>query len=340
MKGAFHSMKGLAVLILAVVLAPLSGCTTATGSPTGTSVTDQQRSRPDGPLTLGRTIAYVSDEPGNYDIFVLTGSNEPVRLTETEEDESLPTWSPDGSKIAFGRRESDNTIDLWVMNADGGEQRRVYDSGSVYLDGISWHPNGRLVYFSRGYFDGPGNMSQKIVMVSVGSTETQDAPGVDGLWDRHFTYSHPVLTAEGGQIAFAHYEGYAMPFRRDIYVGDLSADGMSASHIVRLTEEQGGDWTPSWSPDGSAIAWTHETGVNSGDHDIWVMNADGSGKRQVSTEPGQEVDPVWSADGQAIIYAGDAGGSYQLYMRHAWGDGELLQLTHGGANHVNPDRKP
>ncbi|NIN68141.1 MAG: hypothetical protein GTO63_26225 [Anaerolineae bacterium] len=333
-------MKRPVILLSGLALLLLTSCATTATPPLVAPSTSQERSRPEGPLRFDDTIAYVSDELGNYEIFVLMAGELAVRLTETEEDESLPTWSPDGGQIAFGRREADNTMDVWVMNADGSGQRKIYDSGSVYLEGISWHANGGRVYFGRGYFDGPGNMGQKIVAVSVDDPETQQALSVGRLWDRHFTYTYPDVTRDGARIAFAHYEGYAMPFRHEIYVGHLSADGMSASNIVQLTGEQAGDSSPAWSRDGTAIAWVHETDIDSGNYDIWVMNADGSGMRQVTSEPGEEIDPVWSADGQGIIYASNEGGTFQLYMVYAWGDEQVLQLIDNDANNIHPDLRP
>jgi TolB protein len=242
--------------------------------------------------------------------------------------------------IAFGRREADGTIDLWVMNADGASQRKIYDSGSAFLEGIAWHPDGEIIYLSRGYFDGAGNVGLKVMALSASGPDTQSGIAVERLWDRHFSYSYAAVTADGGRVAFTHYEGYAMPFRNDVYVGELSPDGMSASHIEQLVDEEGGDVSPSWSPDGTAIAWAHETARNSGNYDVWVMNSEGGEKRQVTSVPGQEVDPIWSSDGQSIIYASDEGGSFQLFMRYAWGDEEVLSLTENDANNRSPNRRP
>jgi TolB protein len=67
---------------------------------------------------------------------------------------------------------------------------------------------------------------------------------------------------------------------------------MALRAVQRLTEEEGGALNPNWSPDGSAIAWTHETAGNSDNYDVWVVNSDGSEKRQVTSKPATETDPA------------------------------------------------
>ena len=333
-------MRQAVILFLGLVSANMAACARPVTPPVGTPTTFMDRRAPEGPLVFENTIVFVSDTPGNYDVYLLSGDADSVALSDSAGDERFPVWSPDGSTIAVGRREANGTIDVWVMDADGAAQRRIYDSGSIFLDGIAWHPDGEMIYVNRGYFDGPGNMGLKVIAVFVDGPETQSGVGVERLWDTHYTYSGPTLTRDGERVAFGHYEGYAMPFRQDIYVANLSSDGTSVRRIVQLTEEEGKDLSPAWSPDGTAIAWVHETAKDSGNYDVWLMNADGSEKIQLTSETGKEVDPVWSSDGRAIIFASDQGGSFQLYMRYAWGDDEVLQLTDNGANNLSPDVKP
>jgi Tol biopolymer transport system component len=333
-------MKKLAVVVCCLVVAVLAACSGPAGSPEETPIASPYPREPEGPLVFEDTIAYVSDAPGNYEVFVLSPDSQPVRLTESDEDEGRPVWSPDGSTIAFGRREADGTIDVWTMDADGGSQRRIYDSGSVYLDGLAWHPNGETLYLSRGYFDGPRDMARRVIAVSAQGAETQSGIWVEGLWDQHFTYTGPDVTRDGAMVVFVHYEGYVMPFLQDIYSGELAADGLSVHRIVQLTEKEGIDRNPVWSPDGTAIAWESETEKNSDSFNIWVMDADGSARRQVTSGPGRQVNAAWSSAGLALIYVSDEGGSSQLYTRYVWDGEEVLQLTEGEGNSLHPDVRP
>jgi Ca2+-binding RTX toxin-like protein len=62
------------------------------------------------------------------------------------------------------------------------------------------------------------------------------------------------------------------------------------------------DYHSSWSPDGKRVLMIRQN-QTSGDYDIWVANADGSGLRQV-TFGGSEVDPSWAPDGHTIVFVG------------------------------------
>ena len=204
-------MKRAIIVLLSVGSMLLAACASRGAEPGGTPTIHPERGTPGGPLAFEDAIAFVSDAPGNYEVFVLSGASEPVRLTNSEEDEGFPVWSPGGRMIGYGRREADGTIDLWVMDADGGSQRRIYDSGSAFLEGVAWHPDGEIIYLSRGYFDGAGNVGLKVMALSASGPDTQSGIAVERLWDRHFSYSYAAVTADGGRVAFAHYEGYAMP---------------------------------------------------------------------------------------------------------------------------------
>ena len=95
----------------------------------------------------------------------------------------------------------------------------------------------------------------------------------------------------------------------DVYT--MNQDG---SGVTRLTGDHPDDddvegvidETPSWSADGETIAYTSTRAYTTGgdfDRDIWVMNADGSGKRNLTESlPGDENDPHFSFDGTKIVF--------------------------------------
>jgi len=84
---------------------------------------------------------------------------------------------------------------------------------------------------------------------------------------------------------------------------------------------------PTWSPDGSRIAYTSDQGPGL-DWDIWVVNADGSGKTNLtpSTSGIQDYDPAWSPDGSKIAFVSNRGGSPDIYVMNPNGS-NVTNLT-------------
>ena len=73
----------------------------------------------------------------------------------------------------------------------------------------------------------------------------------------------------------------------------MNADG---SNQVNLTNDPANDFSPTWSPDGTSIAFARNTGDYA---DIYVMNADGSGQTDITSSPLEyEAYPDWSPDGR------------------------------------------
>ncbi len=112
----------------------------------------------------------------------------------------------------------------------------------------------------------------------------------------------------GNQIVFAsdRYNGNA-----DIYV--MNADG---SGQTRLTDNQGADCTPAWSPDGRRIIYACERSAN---YDLCVINADGTDLTYLTESTVDEVYPAWSPDGTRIAFSSGTYGDHDVYVMNADG---------------------
>ncbi|MFQ6136142.1 MAG: hypothetical protein ACE5PM_03075 [Candidatus Hydrothermarchaeales archaeon] len=97
------------------------------------------------------------------------------------------------------------------------------------------------------------------------------------------------------------------------------AMAMEGGGVVQVTSSSGG-LDPVWSPDGAKIVYT------SGAYDIWAMKADGTDKRQLTSEIYRDEDPAWSPDGADIVYVSEQGGDQQIWIMGADGSGKR-QLT-------------
>jgi TolB protein len=129
----------------------------------------------------------------------------------------------------------------------------------------------------------------------------------------------PVWSPDGAKVA---YSSYALTGFPDIFVANLREPGRGLRRPA-----QGGQYISNWmgaySPDGSQIAFVSN---RSGDHEIWVVNSDGTGTaRNLTNYPrAAEGAPSWSPDGSFIAFTSDraTGGQPQLYVMNANGTGQ------------------
>jgi TolB protein len=215
-------------------------------------------------------------------VFNADGSN-PVRLTTTTgAADSEPAWSPDGTHILFTRIEftSGNQYrsDLWLMNADGGDQKMVVADGYTG----KWSPDGtRLLYTSNK----TGNY--EIYTSSIDGADEQR------LTETSADESYPSWSPDGKWIVFCASTGEwntsESGITNEIYL--MNSDGTA---VRQLTDNHAYDGNPRWSPDGSLLAFSSDI-AEPGHYDIFVMDADGANIKQVTHTPSgaRAINPIW-----------------------------------------------
>jgi Tol biopolymer transport system component len=216
----------------------------------------------------GTKIAYSRCGVGqfsNCEIWVMNANGgEKTRLTETRTapipsvlnvQETWPTWSPDGMKIAYTSNAEDVFQDIWVMDADGTDQTRltVNEAFDAFPE---WSPDGSKIAF------------------------TSDRDEVDDIWVMDADGSDPLRLTSGQGIDERpdwSPDGTRIVFSRGGNIWTMNADG---TELRRLTDTRRRETAPAFSPNGHRITFNLIAG--DGRIGVWVMRADGTNRRQLT----------------------------------------------------------
>jgi len=162
------------------------------------------------------------------------------RLTSSPAMEFDPTWSPDGSRIAYRHWPHNGTSRIFVMKADGSDQWNLTRKD---VWGPDWSPDGRRIAFNSVVGTGGFDVYGYVV--------TPDGSGLRRI-SRHYV-EYPAWSPDGSRIAFMAPEPGATGSNPDCNIFVMDAGG---SHVRRLTTAPGEDGWSAWSPDGTRIVFS------------------------------------------------------------------------------------
>lgn len=215
------------------------------------------------------------------DVFAVSPDGSALRRVTSTGDASFPVPSPDGRKLLYARFERPDerppTVGLWLMDAEGGGQRRFLQARKGWIDlPGSWAPDGRRIAFTRCLWaePGPGGRIPNTCAVHLASSAGIDVKRIANR------ARSPIYSPDGSRIAYVtdrdengtHMLGSDEEgFSNELYV--MEANGRSPTRLTdteQLDEEQA-----SWSSDGSRLAYGRE-GPTAFAHQVMIMRADGS----------------------------------------------------------------
>lgn len=231
----------------------------------------------------GDRILFDRHNDGDHQLWVIDAAGKNARRLTPGSDFSDPSWSPYGTRIAYSDLARRGGW-IYVMNADGSEKRRItrsdyYGGGLLHGGRPQWSPAGDAIAFFSGW--------DLWVIVPDGTARRRVAE-IKGLPHYAFRWS-----PDGKRIAFAAELG-----DRD---WELAVVDVQTRQMRQLTNNGLQEIYPSWSPDGRALAFLrYKPGfgyAEPGQADVYVMNADGTGGRNLTNSAADEDYPLWAPRG-------------------------------------------
>jgi len=195
------------------------------------------------------------------------------RLTDNDYFDAYPSFSPDGSKIVFLSKRN-GTLDLYIMDAGGSTQRRLYDSGEHDGD-VNWGRNGYIV-FTRTHqiwlLDPDGTNPRQV-------TNPPDA-GQWGSANLPIGDYDPRLHPDGSRIVFERLEDPNKPHGGyNLFVVNIDGTGEN-----RLTDNGYTQGMPSWSHSGGSIVYVVSAIEGIGQFEMYMINADGTNNHNITPD--------------------------------------------------------
>jgi len=292
------------------------------------------------PSPDGKRLAYVTrrDDGFTLGVMALDGSGARTLVERIRTGTFRPAWSPDGRWLTYSNWALFGPVDVFVVDATTGHQRRVAQLLSAGAnDGGQpvWLPDNRHLVISYS------PLARQQAPADLGILDTQDGSILrltttvgDGLYS-------PSISADGSRLIATRLHYY-----REIWKVPLGSDpDANGRAAVRLVSESAGPmwtfvsrdgrtvlfnspasgsrnlWTTSpepgaavsqittvpqdavshssLSPDGTYVAFAS---IASGHSDVWTQRVDGSNLRQLTNDEPADSWPVWSPDGAWIVY--------------------------------------
>ncbi len=267
----------------------------------------------------GRQIAFESDRDGNWEIYLMDVDRQIVHnLTRNPHEDRSPSWSPDGSDVAYYASDENGLGDIYVLEIANGQTRQLTNNGeNNWMP--SWSPDGQHIAY----------------LVNYGGMMMMDANGENA---HRLGYGfRPSWSPDSRRIIF--YADRDSDMNAEVYDMDLET-----AVIRNRSQHSSNDMYPAWSPDGRWIAFASARTTNA---DIYIMPACEDRDLVTCSRDAQpitqnrvaDIAPAWSPDSQLIAFTSENEGFEEIFIMDADGS-NLGVLTRGSSNNRLPAWRP
>jgi TolB protein len=249
----------------------------------------------------GTYIAYVAQKDDRYGVFVAGGGQ--ARRLALDGSHADPAWSPDGERFLLVTTIQGLRTELYAIDPGGGEAEQLTET-ALQKTGPAWSPDGERIAFT--------------MLDAYNQGEVWVMPAPPGTGEPVNLTGHPahdccaVWSPDGHRLAF---------------LSSRADEGVRSA----------GSLLPAAYGAGAPRPLT--TVVPEAPRDIYLVNRDGSGLRNLTQDEGHERDLAWSPDGRWLAYVSDRDGGQEIYLIEVDG-GQRVRLTDDDWRDLSPVWSP
>ena len=275
-------------------------------------------------------ILFTSGVDGNYEVFIMNpDGSEQINLTQHRANDLQAVWSPTGEKILFVSDRSRGIRDLYMMNPDGSNVRRVFKKKiENWRTDPTWSPDGKQ--FAYRYI----NWNNGEFGIYIATLGEQD---VEKLVDKG---TSPVWSPDGKEIAYTAYPAPGWGEVRRVSLIDIRTRKQRFILPKKAMSWQNG---PSWSNTGDKLVFSWCKHPFPPDFNpradrfppewrnketIYIVNRDGTELQQLVGEDGNYTQyPALSPNGEEVLYTQEINRQFQVFKMDL-NSGVRTQMTH------------